>query len=64
MNAQQGRSGLATEEQVAEWLQISVRRLRYIRSTDPTLRSIKVGRSVRFAWPDVHAWCAKNREQP
>lgn len=54
--------GLATPEQVAEWLQISADHLAYLRKHRRGPKSIKVGRAVRYAWVDVHAWCTANRD--
>lgn len=58
----QQRVSLATPIQVAEWLQITPARLAYLRKMNRGPRSIKVGRDVRYAWQDVHAWCAANRD--
>ncbi len=53
---------LAKPEQVAEWLQVSPDKLRKMRRPGADgPKFIKVGREVRYAWSDVHAWCAKNR---
>lgn len=57
------RSAFATPEQLAEWLQVPVERLRKLRKTGGGPKYIKVGRSVRYAWSDVHAWCAGNRTE-
>jgi predicted DNA-binding transcriptional regulator AlpA len=55
-------ASLATPEQVAEWLQIKPERLSKLRKTGRGPRAIKVGRAVRYAWPDVHAWANAQRE--
>lgn len=52
---------LATPVQVAEWLQITPERLSKLRKTGRGPRFIKLGREVRYAWRDVHEWCAVNR---
>lgn len=52
---------LAKPEEVAEWLQVTEERLKYLRKTGNGPKFIKVGRDVRYAWADVHAWCAGNR---
>lgn len=64
---EQPRRAWATPEQLAEWLQLGpngVRKLRAMRrpnATDPGPRYVTVGREVRYAWVDVHAWCAARR---
>lgn len=55
-------NGLATEEQVAEWLQVSTQKLRRFRRYGDGPKFIKVGRAIRYAWSDVHAWCVANRK--
>lgn len=57
------RSAFATPEQLAEWLQVPVERLSKLRKTKRGPKYVKVGRSIRYAWADVHAWCAANRVQ-
>ena len=52
---------LATPDEVAEWLQVPVERLSKLRKTGGGPVYIKVGRSVRYAWIDVHRWCDGNR---
>lgn len=52
---------LATPDEVAEWLQVPVERLSKLRKTGKGPTFIKVGRTVRYAWLDVHRWCDGNR---
>lgn len=54
-------STFATPAQLAEWLQVTPEKLRKLRQTERGPKFVKVGREVRYAWSDVHAWCAKNR---
>lgn len=61
-DARPARGKLATPAEVAEWLQITEERLKYLRKTGNAPKAIKIGRDVRYAWGDVHAWCAANRD--
>lgn len=54
---------LATPAEVAEWLQVSTERLSKLRKTGRGPKFIKLGREVRYAWGDVHSWCAGNRTE-
>ncbi|NQX26841.1 DNA-binding protein [Microbacteriaceae bacterium VKM Ac-2854] len=53
---------LATPEDVAEWLQVTVAYLAKLRHAKKGPRWTKVGRSVRYAWGDVHRWCTENAD--
>ncbi|WP_104136594.1 AlpA family transcriptional regulator [Cryobacterium sp. Y62] len=55
---------LATPAEVAEWLQVTVDRLSKMRKAGKGPNYIKVGRTVRYAWLDVHRWCEGNRAAP
>ena len=56
------RVKLAKPEEVAEWLQITPAQLARLRKTKQGPRSFKLDRvTIRYAWADVHAWCAANR---
>jgi len=52
---------LATPLEVAAWLQVTEERLSKLRKTGKGPVYIKLGRSVRYAWLDVHRWCDGNR---
>lgn len=67
------RRAWASPAEVAEWLQLGpggLKKLQRMRAADRKratrgepaegIRFIEVGREVRYAWMDVHAWC---REQ-
>jgi hypothetical protein len=55
-------SALATPEEVAAWLQVPVERLARLRKTGGGPHFIKLDRvTFRYAWRDVHEWCAGNR---
>ena len=47
---------LATANEVAEYLQIPPKTLAEWRSNGTGPRYSKVGRYVRYTWPDVDAW--------
>lgn len=60
----QSRAGLATTAEVAEYLGIPPHTLvqwRY-RGTGP--RYIRVGKHVRYRWPDVDKWLDENATEP
>lgn len=60
------RSAWASPEQLADWLQLSgdaVRQLRRMRKDGTGPRFVKIGREVRYAWIDVHAWATEQRKQ-
>jgi hypothetical protein len=48
---------LATPAQLAEWLQLDTDALSKLRISGKGPKFIKIGREVRYAWADVHAWC-------
>lgn len=52
---------LATPDEVAAWLQVTTERLAKLRKTGRGPHFIKIGREVRYAWKDVHAWCLQTR---
>jgi hypothetical protein len=55
----------ATPAEVAEWLQLGAqgeRKLRNMRRDSSGPKHLTVGRDVRYAWADVHAWCAARRD--
>jgi hypothetical protein len=52
---------LATQEEVAEWLQVPVARLKRWRKEHRGPVYMRVGRDVRYAWSDVHRWCLATR---
>lgn len=54
-------STLATVEQVATWLQVSPSTLRRWRKNGTGPRYIREGRTIRYAWQDVHSWAAARR---
>lgn len=54
---------LATPEQVAAWLQKDPAYLAKLRKTGRGPHFIKIGRDVRYAWRDVHAWCDRHRHE-
>jgi hypothetical protein len=63
------RRAWATPEQLAEWLQLGetvdkgIRKLREMRAKRTGPKFITMGREVRYAWVDVHAWCAAERDR-
>ncbi|MGO2659596.1 helix-turn-helix transcriptional regulator [Mycetocola reblochoni] len=52
---------LATPGQVADWLGCSTRTLARMRYRGEGPAYITSGRTIRYAWPDVHRWAADNR---
>lgn len=52
---------LATPAQVATWLNVSTHTLRRWRKNGAGPRYIREGRTIRYAWQDVHAWAAARR---
>ncbi|MDJ1115335.1 helix-turn-helix transcriptional regulator [Microbacterium dauci] len=61
------RRAWATPEQVAEWLQLGkagTQKLRKMRREGNGPKFVTIGREVRYAWADVHAWCAARRDAP
>ena len=60
------RRAWASPEQLAEWLALGpqgIRKLRKMRAEGDGPKFITVGREVRYAWVDVHAWCAARRDR-
>ena len=58
------RRAWASPAQLSEWLQLGPngeRRLREMRRAQTGPHFITVGREIRYAWVDVHAWCAARR---
>jgi hypothetical protein len=53
---------LATPEAVAEYLGTSTNRLAKWRSAGRGPAYIKEGRTIRYAWASVHAWCEARLE--
>lgn len=65
MQAESTRRAWASPEDLVEWLQIpgdGLQKLRRMRKAGTGPRWIAVGREVRYAWADVHAWCRAQRE--
>lgn len=56
-------SKFATPADLAEWLQVSEERLRKLRQNGQGPQFVKVGRSVRYLWADVHAWTLAQRSE-
>jgi excisionase family DNA binding protein len=54
------RRPLATTEQVAKYLNISVGALHQLRYLGKAPRAVKVGRQLRWDWRDVDAWFEAN----
>ncbi|MGC4891063.1 helix-turn-helix transcriptional regulator [Micromonospora sp. DT227] len=50
------RRRLATTEEVADYLQVSVPALLQMRHMGRAPKASKVGRSLRWRWTDVDAW--------
>jgi hypothetical protein len=61
MSAPAQPQALATPAEVAAWLQTTENalRLRRQRGTGPAF--IKRGRTIRYAWRDVHSWALAGR---
>lgn len=60
------RRAWATPDQLSEWLQLGPqgpRKLRMMRKTNEGPAFIQVGREIRYAWADVHAWCKARRDR-
>jgi hypothetical protein len=60
------RRAWASPAQLSEWLQLGPqgeRKLRRMRADKTGPHFITVGREVRYAWVDVHAWCAARRNR-
>lgn len=55
---------LATREQVADYLGVSVQTLDRWRKAGKGPSSRKLGRSVRYDWADVEAWVRRNVKCP
>lgn len=58
------RKAWATPAEVSEWLQLGAngeRKLRDMRRDGTGPKFARFGRDVRYAWLDVHAWCAELR---
>ncbi|QKS15609.1 helix-turn-helix domain-containing protein [Curtobacterium sp. Csp2] len=53
---------LATEAEVADWLQVKPATLAKWRRAGAAPPHVPSGRFVRYAWSDVHAWAAKRRQ--
>lgn len=53
---------LATEAEVAEWLGVKPKTLADWRRAGRAPLPVPAGRSYRYAWADVFAWAAKQRE--
>ena len=55
----------ASPADVAAWLQLGnagTQTLRKMRANGTGPKYVKIGREVRYAWSDVHAWCAARRD--
>ena len=60
------RRAWASPEQLAEWLQLGTqgqRKLRRMRADGTGPKFITVGREIRYAWVDVHAWATSERDR-
>lgn len=60
------RRAWASPAQLSEWLALGeqgARRLRKMRADGTGPKFITVGREIRYAWVDVHAWCAARRDR-
>ena len=58
-----GRTVLAVPEEVADFLRITTEKLSKMRSEGTGPRFLRVGRDIRYAWPDVHRWLDQNRRE-
>ncbi len=54
------RSGLAKASDVADYLQTSTHQLARLRFEGQGPPYVKLGRSVRYRWEDVHLWVNGN----
>lgn len=52
--------GLAKADEVAAYLGTSANQLNRLRYEGQGPAFVKLGRSVRYRWPDVHAWVDAN----
>jgi hypothetical protein len=57
----QGKDSLATPAEVAEFLRKPPKTLAEWRSRGLGPLYFKIGRDVRYAWADVHAWLRQQR---
>lgn len=60
------RRAWASPEQLSDWLDLGpqgTRKLRKMRKDGTGPLFITVGREIRYAWVDVHAWCAARRDR-
>jgi excisionase family DNA binding protein len=53
-------TGLATAREVADYLRTTSNQLNRLRYEGHGPRYVKLGRSVRYRWDDVHAWVEDN----
>lgn len=53
-------TGLATAREVADYLRTTTNQLNRLRYEGQGPRYIKLGRSVRYRWDDVHSWVDAN----
>lgn len=61
MSATTQRTGLATPEEAAEWLKVTTRHLRSLRSRNEGPHPVRVGNRIRYAWVDVYEYARANR---
>lgn len=55
----------ASPDDLVEWLQLGdggLRKLERMRRAKTGPKFVKLGREVRYAWADVHAWAASERD--
>lgn len=65
MSAAPERRVWASPADLVAWLQLEgdgLQKLKRMRRLGTGPRFITVGREVRYAWADVHAWCAARRD--
>lgn len=59
-------SAWASPTQLAAWLQLTgdaERQLRQMRKKGTGPKFVRIGREIRYAWADVHAWANSKRKQ-
>lgn len=59
-----GRRALATPEEVSDYLGIPVKTLYQWRTRGNGPKSLRVGRHLRYEWPELDRWLQVKRDTP